>query len=67
MAKQITSTRLKTKTPDRRSAVPPRRRNVAEPQVSAADRVDLPLKKEPVDEVIVPASVNGTDLSTGRP
>ncbi len=35
-------------------------------QVVVPDAVVLPLPKTPRDEISVPASINGRDLSTGR-
>jgi len=35
-------------------------------QVVVPDAVVLPLPKSPRDEISVPASINGRDLSTGR-
>ncbi|WJH40984.1 hypothetical protein N7E02_10740 [Aliirhizobium terrae] len=35
-------------------------------QVVVPDAVVLPLPKAPRDEISVPASINGRDLSTGR-
>lgn len=35
-------------------------------QVIVPDAVVLPLPKTPRDEISVPASINGRDLSTGR-
>jgi hypothetical protein len=36
------------------------------PQVAVPASVFLPLPKSPHDEISVPASINGRDLSTGR-
>jgi hypothetical protein len=35
-------------------------------QVTVPNAVFLPLPKSPQDEISVPASINGRDLSTGR-
>ncbi len=40
--------------------------NPKELQVVVPDAVVLPLPKTPRDEISVPASINGRDLSTGR-
>ncbi|MFB2553531.1 hypothetical protein [Ensifer soli] len=45
----------------------PKRRNAFEPQVMAPHQVDLPLKKTPLEEIAVPASINGRSLAEGRP
>lgn len=44
-----------------------RRRNAWEPQVTAPHRVDLPLRREPAQEMVVPASINGRSFITGTP
>lgn len=38
-----------------------------EPQVRSPAEVDITLPKVPADEVAVPASINGRDLSLGQP
>jgi hypothetical protein len=35
-------------------------------QVLVPDAVELPLPKRPYEEISVPASINGRDLSSGR-
>jgi hypothetical protein len=36
-------------------------------QVLSPDEVDLPLPRETVEQIAVPASINGRDLSQGQP
>lgn len=38
-----------------------------EAQIAVPDAVDVPLPKDPIEEIAVPASINGRDLSKGRP
>jgi len=38
-----------------------------EPHVVVPEDVDLPLPRSPREEMCVPASINGRDLSSGRP
>ena len=35
--------------------------------VSVPDSVDVPLPREPIEQIAVPASINGRDLSRGKP
>lgn len=42
------------------------RKNAQEPQVLVPQKVDLPLPTSPLDEVRVPASIDGRSLSNGR-
>jgi hypothetical protein len=37
-----------------------------EPRIVVPEEVDLPLPKEPGEEIAVPASINGRDLSQGK-
>jgi hypothetical protein len=37
------------------------------PRILLPEEVDIPLPKRTVDEVAVPASINGRDLSKGQP
>lgn len=37
------------------------------PKVLVPEEVDIPLPKQPIEEVTVPASINGRDLSRGQP
>jgi hypothetical protein len=37
------------------------------PRILAPEEVDIPLPKQTVEEVMVPASINGRDLSRGQP
>lgn len=43
-----------------------KRRNSWEPQVIVPQQVDLPLNRSDMDEVVVPAGVNGRSLINGR-
>ena len=36
-------------------------------QVVVPDEVDIPLPRETVEQIAVPASINGRDLSKGQP
>ena len=38
-----------------------------EAQVLVPDEVDIPLPRETVEQIAVPASINGRDLSQGQP
>lgn len=46
---------------------PPGRTPDYEVQVRVPEEVDLALPKAPVEEIAVPASINGRDLSLGQP
>ncbi|MGN7294203.1 hypothetical protein [Rhizobium sp. SAFR-030] len=48
---------------ERRKADTPATTNL---HVVVPDHVELPLPRRPRDEISVPASINGRDLSTGR-
>jgi len=37
------------------------------PKVLIPEEVDIPLPKQTIEEVAVPASINGRDLSRGQP
>lgn len=38
-----------------------------EPRILIPEVVDVPLPKEPTEEITLPASINGRDLSEGKP
>lgn len=46
---------------------PPAKRNLWEPQIVPPQKVDMPRPKETIEEVAVPASINGRSLADGRP
>ena len=37
------------------------------PAVLIPEKVDIPLPRQPIEQVAVPASINGRDLSRGQP
>jgi hypothetical protein len=37
------------------------------PRILAPEEVDIPLPKATIEEVAIPASINGRDLSRGQP
>jgi hypothetical protein len=45
----------------------PTRENRREPQVMMPQKVDLALPKTTLQEIAVPASINGRSLANGRP
>ncbi|MBX9457298.1 MAG: hypothetical protein KL863_15430 [Rhizobium sp.] len=44
-------------------------KNVAtpEPHILAPEAVDMPLPRQTAEQIVVPASINGRDLSEGQP
>lgn len=38
-----------------------------DPQILIPEEVDIPMPRDTVEEIAVPASINGRDLSRGQP